>query len=403
MLCLSLFRILLILVVVRIPFVAHFVVAALRGMLRLLEPRGEDLLEPAESVGREDASEVSTRLDVEDLCAVLAHLVEEAHLEVEDVIGRVPESRLGHLIGCPAAALADWLVPPPSRVELPRRLCEDHLRLELLPGELSLRGARHPLEVTADIVRQPRAVEREDVHVRALAVASVRPGIGIGPLAHLAELGGAVLVDALVEAERRGRDPILVQEGREFDVGFADVIAVVGLVPVGVTPPAAGRLFPIGVRSLPLRMRVVLEHPIHVPARGLLVAVIHRHLAPCGRGPHPTEDMRLVADHPMARVAIHRPLLLGGRWRRRRGVRRRRQPRREWRKHEIRQLESLRGRHELDESVAARHEVVTEPVGCDALPVLVRSPPAVAVDVEELVRSAHALVQQHLTLIVPHV
>jgi hypothetical protein len=109
------------------------------------------------------------------LVPVVAELVEEAHLEEEDIVSReaVHAARRGggrH----PSLALAERLASRPRRVEGGGGGGEAYGG-RTLPRQHPFRGARLPLEVTADVVRHAVPVQAQDVHVRRDASRRVCP------------------------------------------------------------------------------------------------------------------------------------------------------------------------------------------------------------------------------------
>mmetsp|Transcript_37191 Transcript_37191/g.97771 ORF Transcript_37191/g.97771 Transcript_37191/m.97771 type:complete len:224 (-) Transcript_37191:308-979(-) len=141
--------------------------------------------QPVEAHIVEDAPKVVESVDRKELVAVGAHLREEAHLEVVDVVVRKACVQVARPVR-PSVTAAKRRVGVKVEVLRRRRKVD---RAVVLVGQQALGGAHLPLKVAARVVRHAPAEELEDAEARAIAVV----------VAHG--------VDAVVKAEERGRGP----------------------------------------------------------------------------------------------------------------------------------------------------------------------------------------------------
>ena len=136
---------------------------------------------------REPAHEWLTNLEPENIAAIRAYLVENAHLKVEDVGQRVAEPLLGTLHSCrvrghsraPCLLLAPvaWclmflgILSPAHRyqgidVQLTRRICKPDAVISPLSWQLAKNATQLPLQIPAEVVLRMMTDHIEDVEPR---------------------------------------------------------------------------------------------------------------------------------------------------------------------------------------------------------------------------------------------
>lgn len=151
------------------PFVSWAVVVVCGATLVARGGWGEkDLFELPEPRLVQLAHEELPHFQVEQLVIIRAELVEEADFEKVYVVRRIASIALAG--GCPSAALAKRLVA--TCMQTFWRSSKADAKASLA-GQHAFGGADLPLEVTAQVVRDALAVQREDVLARLDAFSAV--------------------------------------------------------------------------------------------------------------------------------------------------------------------------------------------------------------------------------------